>query len=427
MTTTRARTAKADDEAQTDTGEGVPVEETKRQNTLTMLDTMRDVIVGRVKVDIENKANDLRREFMAAVDGLAETVTELAKNMNADPTAAEDANTDQLDQLIDAKFSALFGLNATTLDGKPLADRFTDLLGDFSQHQVDVHDRVNKLAHDFGQTIAEVQKGAQVASLEAASATGVLRDVLAEKAPAILDSLRKVMEEVTYVPKGGTYDGGSSGNYKFRRFDDVAKELGEAFRRHSVWLRPKVISRETEKFEIEKTNYGKTYTQNWTDTRLRVAYTFVSLIDGSEQSITAEGEGRDLSDKSTSKAMTMALKTALTQAFMLPTDAPDPDSERPGDEPVHEDPHTNPADTDYPEEGPADPQTPPVNGKDPAARARDALTAARNTSVTRTQGDVVEIFSQAGKEKILSEKIDGITLQAHLLSIKSTLPPGEAQ
>lgn len=402
MTTTRKPVA---DEAQTE-----PVD--KPKNAMQHLDTLRDLVLSRSRDHAESKVAALRQEMMTAIDGLAETVTQLAKDMDANPTPAEDDVSDRLDQIVDGKFSALFGLDALTQDAKPLADRFSDLAGDFAQHQVDVHDRVNKLAKDFGESL-------RIAQLEASSAVGIRNDVIAERragVPAILGALWEVMKEVTYVPKGGTYDGGSSGNYKFRRFDDVAKELGEAFRRHGIFLKSDVVSNDTERFEVEKAyRGGDKYVQNWTDTRIEVMYTFVSLVDGSEQSVSVVGEGRDLSDKSTSKAMTMALKTALTQAFMLPTDAPDPDSERPGDEPERHE-----SSSDQPQGDPvAEPEPPVLTDEEKADKATAALAAARKAA---SRQHVLQIMKHAAWLSVTGIKVEGMSLGQHLAGIMATLP-----
>lgn len=139
-----------------------------------------------------------------------------------------------------------------------------------------------------------------------------------------------VMKAVTYVAKAGQYQGGKSGNYAFRKFDDTALALGTAFREHGVFVQVETIGRE---LTTESKPYPSgTGAQLWSTVRVEVRYLFTSLVDGSTLTACAFGEGKDLSDKATAKAMTMALKTALTQAFMIPTDDPDPDSERPGEE-----------------------------------------------------------------------------------------------
>ena len=150
-------------------------------------------------------------------------------------------------------------------------------------------------------------------------------------APAILAAVAAVMRQVTYVPKAGQYDGGRSGSYSFRKFEDTAAALGNAFRDHKIFVQSEVVSREIAEPEKKPYSSGSGYTL-WTQVFVTVRYRFTSLIDGSVLEASAIGEGKDSSDKSSAKAMTMAMKSALTQAFMIATDERDPDSERPGDD-----------------------------------------------------------------------------------------------
>jgi hypothetical protein len=158
------------------------------------------------------------------------------------------------------------------------------------------------------------------------------QDSAPDGAPKILAAVAAVMQQVTYVPKAGQYDDGkrSGGTkYAFRRFEDTAAALGQAFRDHGVFVQSRVVSRERSE---DKKPYkeGSGYTM-WTSVWLTMEYTFTSLVDGTTLTVGSIGEGKDSSDKSSAKAMTMAMKSALTQAFMIATDDPDPDSERPGD------------------------------------------------------------------------------------------------
>jgi hypothetical protein len=149
--------------------------------------------------------------------------------------------------------------------------------------------------------------------------------------PAILAAVAAVMKQVTYVPKAGQYDGGKSGSYKFRKFEDTAAALGQAFRDNLIFVQSEVISRDLAEPDKKPYSSGSGYTL-WTQVFITVRYRFTSLEDGSVLTAEAAGEGKDSSDKASSKAMTMAMKYALTQAFMIATDDPDPDSTRPGDD-----------------------------------------------------------------------------------------------
>lgn len=141
---------------------------------------------------------------------------------------------------------------------------------------------------------------------------------------AILPAIWRVMREVEGIGKHGEMKQGE--RYHYRRWDDMAEALGAAFRRHGVMLGATITDRQYHHRQI------KDGAQEWTSAYLTVRYRLTSLIDGSSVTFEAQGEGRDLTDKATRKAMTMALKAALDQAFLL-GDAEDPDAERPGQEP----------------------------------------------------------------------------------------------
>lgn len=404
-----------------------PVEETKPASNLEFFQGLVAQMRKQLKAELGSEVGSLKTQL----DNLEALVTS-----GVGLTEEEDALNDRVASAVVAKYAALHE------DLKANEGQVDSLSSVVQQLQNDTNKALAHLGAEtsgVGGAVEELSTalGAanrRIAQLENERGDEIVRvqgqPYQESGAPAILDALWKVMQDVTYVPKSGTYEGGSSGNYKFRRFDDVAKELGEAFRRHGVFLRPEVTSGEHERFETVKEyrNGGKSV-QVWTERRLVVAYTFVSLADGSEQTIQVEGEGRDLSDKATAKAMTMALKTALTQAFMLPSDAPDPDSERPGDGP---DEHVNPADTDYApdydqarrEEYHAREDTRPAPSGEPeehpAVRAAKALEwAGKATNLA----ELSQVINRAIKTGIAQHRFpDGETLQAKILAIRHTLP-----
>lgn len=145
--------------------------------------------------------------------------------------------------------------------------------------------------------------------------------------PAILGAIQGVMNDVTGVGKHGQMDAAARmGNYKYQRYDDLKRELGAAFRKHGVFLQ-----------STSETLVNERVGEAGRMTRVVVAitYRFTSLLDGSELTFDSHGESIDKSDKATSKAMTMALKTALLQAFMLAAeDTEDPDASRPREDDV---------------------------------------------------------------------------------------------
>lgn len=135
---------------------------------------------------------------------------------------------------------------------------------------------------------------------------------------AIHPAFWAIMRDVQGIGKHGQMRGGG-GDYKFRRYDDLKRELGAACRTHGVMLQSEILDVVNERIDARKTRVQVT-----------VQYRFTSLMDGSELGFQSVGESIDTSDKASSKAMTMALKTALDQAFMLAAeDIEDPDASRP--------------------------------------------------------------------------------------------------
>lgn len=145
--------------------------------------------------------------------------------------------------------------------------------------------------------------------------------------PDILVSVQAVMQSVTGIAKAGTYKDSRTGKvqYNFLRSADAVAQVGAAFREHGVMIQ----SRDCHVTYTENSVSRAQGTQLWTSARVEITYVFTSLTDGSTLEFASAGEGRDTADKATSKAMTMALKYTLTQAFTIATNEVDPDAERP--------------------------------------------------------------------------------------------------
>lgn len=134
---------------------------------------------------------------------------------------------------------------------------------------------------------------------------------------AVFAAMWAVMRDVQGVGKHGTMDR-TAGGYQFRKYDDLKRELGAACRTHGVGLQSRIL-------HVVNEQRG-----TMTRVQVQVMYRFTSLADGSEMTFESVGESVDKYDKATGKAMTMALKTALDQAFMLAAeDIEDPDASRP--------------------------------------------------------------------------------------------------
>jgi hypothetical protein len=134
--------------------------------------------------------------------------------------------------------------------------------------------------------------------------------------PAIYAALAAVMDDVKAV---GKHDRNEAQDFSFRGIDAVINAVGPALRTHQVVPIPEVLSHEFGTVEVgrNRTPMGHVI--------VKVAYTFYAT-DGSNVAACVLGEAMDSGDKAVSKAMSVALRTALIQALALPTDEADPDA-----------------------------------------------------------------------------------------------------
>lgn len=131
----------------------------------------------------------------------------------------------------------------------------------------------------------------------------------------IHELLPKVSRAVGTVRKDG-FNAGQK--FNFRGIDAVVNACHVALAEHGVTVVPKLISVDYESVKIGR--QGNT----GTSVRVVVSYTFTAG-DGTSVETVVAAEGNDMADKGTAKAMSVALRTALLQTLMLPTDDVDPD------------------------------------------------------------------------------------------------------
>ena len=132
----------------------------------------------------------------------------------------------------------------------------------------------------------------------------------------IYQSLSDIMLEITHISKTKT---NTQQNFKYRGIDDIMNELHALFAKNSVIILP-IVKDIKQDERITKNGGLLIYT------KLTVQYDFIAS-DGSFVSTVAIGEAMDSGDKSTNKAMSVALKYVLLQMFLIPTeDMTDPDS-----------------------------------------------------------------------------------------------------
>lgn len=132
----------------------------------------------------------------------------------------------------------------------------------------------------------------------------------------VVQAMSAVMSEVRAVSKG---ERNTQQNFNFRGVDTTVNALGPAMRKHGVVVVPGLRSHELSPMPLSG---GKIATRAC----VQVDYIFYGP-DGDSITASVPGEAFDLGDKATAKAMSVAYRTALLQAFTLPTQETDPDEE----------------------------------------------------------------------------------------------------
>lgn len=131
----------------------------------------------------------------------------------------------------------------------------------------------------------------------------------------IVETLAKVSAEVGAVRKG---DRNEHQRFNFRGIDAVVNACHPVLTRHGIVVVPEVLAHEYDQLEV-----GKNRTLSG-HCRLLVAFHF--CLGDERLTATVASEAMDSGDKAYPKAMSVALRTALLQTLMLPTDETDPDA-----------------------------------------------------------------------------------------------------
>ena len=153
----------------------------------------------------------------------------------------------------------------------------------------------------------------------------------AANVPQIYALIGKAMREIGAVGKDSV---NQTQGFKYRGIDAVYNALNPVMSKYGLFIVPEILEQNRE----ERTTVKKVW-DNDTKSRVDKASTLIWSIlkirftmyapDGSNVSAVVIGEGMDTGDKATNKAMSIALKYAAFQMFMIPTEETtiDPDSE----------------------------------------------------------------------------------------------------
>lgn len=125
----------------------------------------------------------------------------------------------------------------------------------------------------------------------------------------IFTKIISILQEVEAVGKNKK---NPQQGYMFRGIDDMYNAIHPLFSKHGVFITSEVIS-STREERSTKSGGALIYTI------ATCRFTFWAE-DGSYVASTIEGEAMDSGDKSTNKALSTALKYALMQMFLIPTE-----------------------------------------------------------------------------------------------------------
>lgn len=136
---------------------------------------------------------------------------------------------------------------------------------------------------------------------------------MSDELPTVIQLIARVMNDVRAVGKSDT---NSHFKFQFRGIDTVLDAVGPALRTHGVVVIPELREQSSEVV-------GKSIR-----VLVKVAYTFYGPA-GDHITAIVPGEAMDAQDKASSKAMSVAFRTALIQALSIPTGERDPHAGEP--------------------------------------------------------------------------------------------------
>lgn len=141
-----------------------------------------------------------------------------------------------------------------------------------------------------------------------------------ENKTKILAKLSKIMGEIGIIEKDkkNTFQ-----NYEYLSEAAIKRAIQPLLVKHGVILMPTILSKKsttTEKMKDGKPNGKETFVE------LELCLAFFDVESGEMISATITGDGTDSGDKGVFKAITGALKYALTTVFLIPTET-DPENE----------------------------------------------------------------------------------------------------
>ena len=131
---------------------------------------------------------------------------------------------------------------------------------------------------------------------------------------AIHRSMGEVMRSVTAIYK---LQYNEQQKFRYRGVDDIMNALHGLFADAGIVIIPRELEFQTSELPMAPDRDGKARVMH--RTLIHMEFTFMSTQDGSVVTADGWGEGQDMADKGPYKAKSFALKSVLSQMFLIPT------------------------------------------------------------------------------------------------------------
>lgn len=131
---------------------------------------------------------------------------------------------------------------------------------------------------------------------------------------AIHRSMGEVMRSVTAIYKSQYNE---QQRFRYRGVDDIINALHGLFADAGIVIIPRELEFQTSELPMAPDRDGKARVMH--RTLIHMEFTFMSTLDGSVVTADGWGEGQDMADKGPYKAKSFALKSVLSQMFLIPT------------------------------------------------------------------------------------------------------------
>lgn len=250
-------------------------------------------------------------DFQPAIDALHTKLKELKAGI--DETVPELATEGALTELRE-QVAALAELVNTPAGQDTVGSSAHQALTEWTENQVNALGvQVNELGVNLSRRLEALEENLRGVGQTVTSAA------FADKPRGVQAKMLALMDEVTAIGKNRDAKG-KGVSFKFRGVEDAQNAVGAAQRKVRILILPEVVDWQYGQEQVTgwDGNNQREKTVTWSTSRLTMRYTFVDPDDGSQMSVTMVGEGKDNSDKSASKAASMACKYALFQALMIP-------------------------------------------------------------------------------------------------------------